>query len=89
MIKRLNIGNLNVCLVLRHRFEEKHPFNPTFSRLELGMWFKKSKIVGKRNFKTPAKWNYVNSYMLGINLLLCKTWIEIDVGGMHMDIELD
>lgn len=69
-------------LVLRHRWErklswEKQKFKTNF---ELGVWLKTYKAVG--NAKGPIKFvfsanNSVRGYMFGVNLIVCKFWIDI------------
>lgn len=93
MVKHFTIGKTNISLVLRHRWEKKllseFRLRSTFPKWELGLWFKKTLIVGSRNFSDPSKWkeNHVNSYMLGIEFLLGRAWIEWDRGGMHLDLD--
>ena len=89
MIKHIKIGKCNITLVLRHRFEKKRRFDRTFTKWEIGLWFKKDKMVGVNSFDKPENWknNHVNSYMLGVNLLLFKAWINWDFNGMHLEID--
>jgi len=93
-VAHLKIGKVNFTFVFRHRFErhegvEKFWNNFEFRAWELGLWYKHNKMVGKKEFKTPAKWknNLVSSHMIGINLILCKTWIEFNKGGMSIEID--
>lgn len=88
MISKIKIGRCNINLVFRHRFEKQTRIDRTFIRWEIGVWFKKDKIVGRNNFSKPNEWNnnLVNSYMLGIELLFFKTWISWDFNGMHFEI---
>ncbi len=88
MIKKINIGTCNISLVLRHRFEKQKGFDRTFDRWEVGLWFKKNKMVGRNNFSKPNEWenNLVNSYMLGVELILFRVWINWDFNGMHLEI---
>lgn len=91
MISSFSIGPLNVSLVLRHRFEKRsNVWDRTFTRWEIGAWYKKSKMVGQTNFSNPKKWknHLVTSHMLGIELLIFRAWIEFDFGGMHMEIDI-
>ena len=89
MIKNIKIGKCNISLVLRHRFEKRKRFDRTFTRWEVGLWFKRNKIVGRNNFNTPKEWssNFVNSYKLGVEMLLFKAWIYWDFNGMHLEID--
>ena len=89
MIKNFKIGRCNISLVLRHRFEKQKRFDRTFTRWEVGLWYKKNKIVGRNNFNKPNEWgnNLVNSYMLGVELLLFRAWINWDFNGMHLEID--
>ena len=45
-----------------------------------------NKMVGRKDFNRPNKWskNLVNSYMLGINFIICKAWIEVNYNGMEI-----
>ncbi len=88
MIKKISIGRCNISLVLRHRFEKQKRFDRTFRRWEVGLWFKKDKMVGRNNFSNPNEWgdNLVNSYMLGVELILFRVWINWDFNGMHLEI---
>jgi hypothetical protein len=56
------------------------------SEFRLGIWAKRDKVVGpvKRNdegktlvSKTFGPSNLVNTYMIGLNLIVCKMWVEI------------
>jgi hypothetical protein len=88
-IGRLKIGKLNVMFVFRHRWERKDdPYKDfqtisMFREWELGFWFKPSKMIGVKGFTNP-KHHLVNMYMLGINLLVCKAWVEWDINGLHI-----
>ena len=97
MIGHINIGRHRLTFVFRHRFEkrneddavEKFRARMEWKTFNLGLWYKPTKIVGRKNFHAPSEWknNLVRSHMLGINLLLCKAWIEYSKSGMHIDIE--
>lgn len=95
IVKYLNIGRLQITFVFRHRFEKKKDENDIWDTLmtwrewELGFWFKRSQIVGRKNFHKPKEWknNFVYSYMFGINLLWCKAWFTVCKGGMHIKID--
>lgn len=86
MSKHFKIGNLNLTLTFRHRWDGRNttsPFNSEFRDWRLGVWVKKNRMVGNRGFKDPKKWaaHLVNSYMVGIDLLVCKMWVECNRGG--------
>lgn len=90
MLKHFTIRKTNITLVFRHRWEnEKQIWKKPFPKYELGLWFKKNIIVGSKNFSSPTEWskNHVNSYMLGLEFLLGRAWIEWDKDGMHLDID--
>lgn len=88
MIATFRVGRLKINLVLRHRFETRNRLDMTFRRWELGLWFRKSRVVGSNNFSNPSKWgdNLVGSYMLGVDLLVCKMWIDVSYGAMTFDL---
>jgi len=89
----INIGKSSFTFVFRHKFEkhdntvERIRFNMEWRRWEIGLWYKFSKIVGRKEFKNPNKWstNLVGSHMFGISLLICKAWVEYCRGGLYID----
>ncbi len=87
MIKKIKAGNFTLISVFKHRFEKSKTWRSDFRDWSLGVWFEKSKMVGKKNFSNPKKWGdgMVNSYTAGMNLLVCKFWISWDFGGMHLE----
>ena len=91
MIGEFKIGRCNISLVFAYRFEKQKRFDRTFTRWEVGLWYKKNKIVGRNNFNKPNEWgdNLVNSYMLGIELLLFRAWINWDFNGMHLKLTIN
>ena len=90
MVKKIKIGRFKATFVLRHRWESDRSIsNYEVWRMrkeyELGIWFKRNKAVGtvKRGQdsqetakKTFASDNLVNTYMIGLDLIVCKTWID-------------
>lgn len=91
MIKKFEIGSMMVNWTFRHIWEENQSLSnyevfQMKKRLELGMWYQKSKVVGpikKGNNreetidKTFKKDNHVNSHMIGLKLIVCQTWITV------------
>lgn len=58
MILNYNKHNINLSVVIRHKWDEenkKHLLRSEFRSYDLGIWFRKVKIVGKRNFNDPKK----------------------------------
>ena len=91
----INIGKTEFTFVFRHRWEkydnnaEKRLSNSVmWSEWKLGLFFRKYKVVAKKNFKTPKKWQFVNEYMFGINLLVCKGMDDCSTSGMVMNIDI-
>lgn len=90
MIKRIKTEKFRASFVLRHRWESGDTLtNFTGSRMknewELGVWAKRYEAVGpvrKGKSKqdtiknTFTKKNHVNVYMIGINLIVCKMWVD-------------
>jgi len=87
MIKTIKAGDFTLISVFKHRFEKSKTWRSDFRDWSLGVWFKRSMIVGKKDFSNPKKWGdgMVSSYTIGINLLICKFWISWDFGGMHIE----
>ena len=92
MVGKINIGKLHIRGVLRHRYEKGRKDDylrwNEFRDWRLGVWFRKYKAVGHKNFKEPSKWsdNLASVHQLGIDLLVIKAWIEIDYGVKHFEI---
>jgi len=85
MIGHLKIGSLRFAFVYKYRY----PKNPeildrftTWRDWRIGLFFKRSKIVGHKNHKNPNKWNdnLVKQYMVGLNLLIWKVWFTVHKG---------
>lgn len=87
----IKIFGYNFTFVFRHRFE-KEDERVLLDRFtmwrewELGFFFRRFQIVGKKNFHKPEEWdnNLVYEYMLGVNLLWCKAWFTVHKGGMSI-----
>jgi hypothetical protein len=92
MIKRTKIGSFRASFVLRHRWEKNsksaisnHTANDIRKNWQLGIWAKRYKAVGPRRDgadnvetvkKTLVSSNHVNCYMIGLNLIVCKVWVD-------------
>ena len=91
MTRRLRILGLNILFVFRHKWDnpKRHrTYDYMFRNYELGIWFKKCRIVGKKDFRNPKAWanNMVNDYTFGINLLVCKFWVSVNYNGKILTI---
>lgn len=93
-ITRFNIGKTKIVLVGKYRYSEEQKKDlisrhTTWNKWSLGLWFKRSKVVGAKNFKNPKKWgqNLVNDYMLGIDLLIFQGWINWNRSAMVLKID--
>ena len=88
MVGKLKIGKIKFTFVFRHRWDkvDKLKFYSEFYEYRIGIWFKRSKIVGSKNCNDPKEWsrNTVNDYMIGINLIICKMWVSFNRGGMFL-----
>jgi hypothetical protein len=90
MIKRIKTKRFKANFVLRHRWEKGDTLsNYTASRMknewELGIWAKQYDVVGPVRKgkssqdtikKTFTAKNHVKCYMFGINLIVCKMWVD-------------
>lgn len=93
-VKEVKIFGYDFEFVFRHRYEKDEDDNlidsfTLWNEWQLGFFFKRDKVVGKRNFGKPKDWNnnLVNSYLLGIDLLICKAWFTISKGTMKINID--
>jgi hypothetical protein len=88
MIGTLKIGKTEFTFVFRHKWDnrDKKSYDSNFRDYRLGLWFKRNKMVGKKDFNKPKKWknNLVNDYMIGVNLIVCKAWVSFNRGGMSI-----
>lgn len=68
--------------IFRHKWDKSSKqFDPMFKTYNLGLWVKPYKaIASNSNYKKNGKFNHVRGYMLGINLIIAKTWIDISFG---------
>lgn len=87
MIGKIKIRNFTLISVFKHRFEKSKTWRSDFREWSLGVWFEKSKMVGRKDFSSPKKWGeeLVNSYEVGMDLLICRFWVSWDFGGMHLE----
>jgi hypothetical protein len=92
MIARTRIGSFKATWVLRHRWEdgsdsilENYDAYNIRRKWSLGIWAKRSRAVGPRRAgknnsdtvkKTFGSANLVNCYMIGLNLIVAKVWVD-------------
>ena len=92
MIARTKIGSFRATWVLRHRWEEgsrsilqNYDANNIRTNWQLGIWAKRSRAVGPKRSgkdnadtvkKTFGSSNLVNCYMIGLNLIVAKVWVD-------------
>ena len=84
MTKTFKVLNCNITFVFRHKWENyQHKYLNEFKDYELGVWFRKAKIVSNKDFNQPKNWskNVVGNYMFGIRLLVCKMWVSFNING--------
>lgn len=95
MIEKFKLGNLNIKFVVRHYWDSKRKDKMqrltdfTFKFFRIGFFFKKSKLVGRKDYKNPNKWheNLVNSYMVGLNLIILSIWVEFNLGALTISLK--
>ena len=83
MISEINILGYRIAFVFRHKFEkETGRINSIlyWRDYRIGLWFKTYKKVSKPK-DGPAiigkGGTHSNSYMFGVDLIICKFWIDI------------
>jgi hypothetical protein len=92
MLARTKIGSFRATWVLRHRWElnsdsmiSNYEANNIKTNWQLGVWVKKYQVVGRVRRgsdrdttikKTFNSSNHVNCYMIGLNLIVAKVWVE-------------
>ena len=89
MTKEFNIGKLNIIFVFKHKWEkEQQRIYSEFNTKELGLFWRKDMVVGRRK-KGKAMFdsdNLVPSYLFGINLVVCKFWLNLDINSLNIKI---
>jgi hypothetical protein len=94
MLVKTKIGPLRATWVLRHRWEDgakggilggNYEAHKLRSEFHLGIWGKRSKVVGSvKSGKTKKETikntfggdNTINNYMIGLDLIVCKVWVD-------------
>ena len=84
MITKTKIGPFRATWVLRHRWEKgskstlrNSTANEIRRTLKLSIWAKRYEAVGGGKGKAMfAKDNMVNCYMVGLDLIICKVWVD-------------
>ncbi len=95
MIGRIRTKWFKANFVLRHRWEKDSDSISNYeaykmkTNYQLGIWLKTYQAVGKA--KGPikvvfSKNNHVRGYMLGVNLIVCKGWIDISGPTLELGI---
>jgi hypothetical protein len=89
MTKELNISKLNIIFVFKHKWEkEQQRIYSEFNTKQLGLFWRKDMVVGRRK-KGKAMFdsdNLVPSYLFGINLIVCKFWLNLDINSLNIKI---
>ena len=89
MTKELNIGKLNIIFVFKHKWEkEQQRIYSEFNTKQLGLFWRKDMVVGRRK-KGKAMFdsdNLVPSSLFGINLIVCKFWLNLDINSLNIKI---
>jgi hypothetical protein len=89
MTKEFNIGKLNILFVFKHKWEkEQQRIYSEFNTKQLGLFWRKDMVVGRRK-KGKAMFdsdNLVPSYLFGINLIVCKFWLNLDINSLNIKI---
>lgn len=93
-ITRFKIRRTKIVLVGKYRYSKKEKEDhlskfTTWNSWKIGLWFRRNKIMGVKNFKDPRKWgqNLVNDYMLGFDFLIVTGWINWNTSGMSLKID--
>lgn len=92
MVAKTKLGSFRVTWVLRHRWEagsnhilENYEAHDIRMKWQLGIWAKRYQVVGRVRRgsdrdttikKTFNNINHVNAYMIGLNLIVCKVWVD-------------
>lgn len=84
MSKEIKIKKFNFTFVFIHKWDTKGEYNYEFREYRIGPWFKKNKVVGEHNFNKPNQWVFVNDYMIGLDMIVFKFWVEFNYGGMSL-----
>jgi hypothetical protein len=89
MVKSIKIGNLTIKGVFRHQWEEpnEHRWEKReWKRKEIGIFFQKHLCVGtdKKGKEMFSCDNLKPSYMVGVQFIWFKMWIEVSWKVLHL-----
>lgn len=93
MIKRTNILGYRINFVFRHKYEKDMDLSDKYlmwREYRLGLWLKPYKAVGKPKSGPTIigkGGTYSKGYMLGVNLIICKFWVDICYRPLILDID--
>ena len=78
MITKSKIRNTDFTFVFKRRTKDK--YSSSFIDYRLGIFYKQSKIVGKKNFNFSKDWNnnLIIDYTIGIDLIVYQIWISFN-----------
>ena len=93
MIYKIKTKWFKARFIFRHRWEKSTNSYDSLrikNNYELGLWLKTYKAVG--NTKGTLKFifsdgNSAKGYMLGLNLIVCKMWV--DISGPTLELKID
>jgi len=90
MITKFNLRKTKIVFVGKYRYDKNMSELDrlsTWRDWSISLWFKRNKVVGSKNFKDTKNWNnnLVNSYMLGIDFLIVKGWINWSKGAKEIE----
>jgi hypothetical protein len=94
MIGKVRTKWCKINFVFRHRWEKggftNYEAHQMKSNYNFGVWLKTYEAVGKAKGPIKAvfsKKNHVRGYMIGIDLIVCKAWM--DISGPTLEIPIN
>lgn len=96
MIKKIKIRNTKFTFVFRHRWEKSDDALVDYTvqemrrNFQLGLFLRIYEALGKfkgKGSNPSSEKNCVRGYIIGVNLIVCKFWVNIiNAGVMELKI---
>jgi len=86
-IAEFKLGNTTVMGVFRHKWDSTENLYTSvheYKTKELGIFYRKDMCL--RESRGNPKYNLYPSFMLGLNLIWAKCWIEINYNIHHSEV---
>lgn len=69
-------------IIFRHKWDKyDKTFSLMFNKYSIGLWIKPYLAIAKKtNYQKDKKLHHVRGYLIGLDLIFIKTWIDVCFG---------